>query len=80
MIKRVKYFVSPKQTNNGLEWQVKKSNAERANKQFENKDDAIRLGKDLAKKPDLGQLIILGKDGKIQTEYTYGKDPEEYKG
>jgi len=47
---------------------------------LEDKSDALDLAKDLAKNAGLGQVIVHGKDGVIQTEYTYGKDPEKTEG
>jgi hypothetical protein len=39
-------------------------------------DEAIRI----AKTNMPSQVVIHGLDGKIQTEYTYGDDPEKYPG
>lgn len=61
-------------------WKVKKQGAERASKIFENKKDAVNYGREKAKNGSKGQLIIHKKDGKIQTEYTYKKDPYPPKG
>jgi len=47
---------------------------------FENKDEAVRHAKDQAKAAQLGQVIVHGRDGRIQYETTYGKDPREQKG
>jgi len=77
MSKRRVYHVTP--AGNG-DWKVKKSGAERAVKVPEDKADALELAKDLAKKANLGQVIIHGKDGVIQTEHTYGQDPKKIKG
>jgi hypothetical protein len=76
--KRDVYFVSPNSDRGG--WDVKREGAERASKHFETKADAIGFGKQVAQKSDLGQLKIQKQDGKIQTEYTYGKDPRSSKG
>jgi hypothetical protein len=65
--------------NNG-EWKVIGQKAERAVKICEDKSDAIALAKEIAKNASLGQVIIHDAKGKIQTEYTYGKDPVESKG
>lgn len=76
MSQRKTYHVTP----SGGDWKVKLVGAERANKILENKKDAIALAKELAKGADLGQVIIHKADGTIQTEYTYGNDPEKYVG
>jgi hypothetical protein len=47
---------------------------------FEKKTQAIRYGREQAKGAELGQLTIKGQDGRIQREYTYGKDPSSRKG
>lgn len=70
--KRVTYHVTP--TKDG-DWKTKRSGADRAAGIHENKSDAIAQAKELAKKQPLGQVKVHGKEGDIQTEYTYGKDP-----
>ena len=77
MSKRRVYHVTP--TGDG-DWKVKERGAGRAVKVLEDKSDALGLAKDLAKKADHGQVIVHGKDGVIQTEHTYGQDPEKTKG
>jgi hypothetical protein len=72
MANRKVYHVT-KNRNDG--WDVKRENADRATKNVETKDEAIKVAKELAKNANLGQVIIHKQDGKIQTEYTYGKDP-----
>lgn len=76
MGKREKFHVVPKEKG----WQVKKEGGNRAMKNFKRKQDAVDYGRNKAKEVDIGQLKIHGKDGKIQTEYTYGKDPHPPKG
>ena len=61
-------------------WQVKKEKAERASKTFDTKAEAVDYGRELAKDQAPGQLKIHNKDGKIQTEHTYGQDPYPPKG
>ncbi len=56
-------------------WQVKDEQEERATSTHEKKDEAVARAKELAKGQALGQVIIHKKDGTIQTEYTYVKDP-----
>ena len=72
MPKRVKYHVTP-DGNGG--WNVKRENSSRSSGNFENKNDAVQKAKEFAKNKPLGQIIIHKKDGKIQTEHTYNKDP-----
>ncbi len=77
MSKRKVVHVVPVEGGN---WAVKGQHAKRAFGIHDRKDDAIERGKRLAKGAPLGQLIIHKKDGTIQTEYTYGQDPEKYPG
>lgn len=46
----------------------------------EPKKCAIARASELAKKAKLGQVVIHGRNGRIQKEYTYGKDPFPPKG
>lgn len=62
------------------DWKVKREGASRADSVHEDKGNAVDRGKELAKSGGLGQIIIHGQDGKIQTEYTYEKDPYPPKG
>jgi len=61
-------------------WRVKAEGASRASSTHEKKADAVEGAKGLAKNQPLGQVVIHGENGKIQTEYTYGKDPYPPKG
>ena len=61
-------------------WRVKAAGGARASSTHENKTDAVQSAKDLAKAQPLGQIVIHRKDGQIQTEHTYGKDPHPPKG
>lgn len=75
--KRDVYHVTP---NPKSGWDVQKQGGKRPSAHAERKTDAVARGKELAKKAPLGQIKIHKQDGKIQTEHTYGEDPEKYKG
>jgi uncharacterized protein YdaT len=77
MSKRKVVHVVPNSDGN---WAVKSEHADRASSIHDLKDEAIARAKELAKGAPLGQVKIHKKDGTIQTEYTYGKDPEKYPG
>lgn len=62
------------------DWRVKAEGNSRASGIHENKVDALEQAKNLAKSNTLGQVIVHGTNGKIQTEHTYGKDPFPPKG
>ena len=59
---------------------VKTEGASKAAANFEDKIDAVDKAKSIAKNAPLGQVIIQKKDGVIQTEHTYRKDPYPPKG
>jgi hypothetical protein len=61
-------------------WDVKNEGSSKALKNLDRKTDAVKYGRGQAKSADLGQMKIQKKDGSFQKEYTYGKDPEKYKG
>lgn len=61
-------------------WDVKTQGKSKAAANFDDKADAIDKAKDIAQNVPKGQVIIQKMDGKIQTEYTYGKDPYPPKG
>lgn len=46
----------------------------------DDKDNAVAQARELAKSAPLGQVIVHGRDGKIQDEFTYGADPRSSKG
>ena len=77
MSKRTVYHVT-KKTGGG--WNVKKEGGIRASGHFHLKEQAVDLGRTLAKSTNLGQLKIHKENGRIQTEHTYGKDPYPPKG
>ena len=74
---RKKVWVSPDGKGG---WDAKTQGAERAAGNYEDKADALGKAKEVAKNAPLGQVIVQGRDGKIQTEYTYGKDPRRTPG
>jgi len=77
MASRKTYHVTPKSDGG---WNVKAEKAGRASSIHGEKADAVDRARDLAKSQPLGQVVIHKKDGTIQTEYTYGKDPYPPKG
>ena len=72
MAKRTTYFV---QTMKG-EWVVKKQGKKTPEGKYATKAKALVAGRRLAKRArPWGQLKIKGRNGRIQTEHTYGHDP-----
>ena len=77
MPERVTYHVVP---DEALGWTVKKEGARRASATAATKQEAIVRAKELAKQQALGQVVVHGRNGAIQTEWTYGKDPTRHPG
>src|SRR4051794_13655266 len=69
---RLEYHVTPTSTGR---WAVQQKGAARASATFDRKTEAVARGRELAQRRSLGQLIVHGRDGKIQNEFTYGNDP-----
>jgi hypothetical protein len=61
-------------------WDVKPEGTGYSVSHHDSKDAALQTAKAFAKGSGLGQVKVHGTDGKIQTEYTYGKDPKRTKG
>ncbi|MFH1362074.1 MAG: DUF2188 domain-containing protein [bacterium] len=72
MSSRKRVWVSPDGEGG---WNVKSQDTTRAAGNFEDKVDAVDKAKSIAKNAPTGQVIIQGRNGKIQTEHTYKKDP-----
>ena len=74
---RKRYFFDPN-PNGG--WDLKKAGAKRATRHFDTKEDGLGFSRPFVREQDNSQLVIKKKDGVIQTEHTYGNDPEKYPG
>lgn len=55
-------------------WQTKKDGGDRATSKHDRKEDALKHGRDQAKR-EKAELVIHGRDGKIQDSDSYGNDP-----
>jgi len=80
MPKRITIHVLPNKKGGIKDWKITKAGNKQSIAVLENKEEAIKKARAIAKKQELGQLKIHGKNGQIQTEYTYGADPKRYKG
>jgi hypothetical protein len=67
------YHVVPDASGN--QWVVSQENAN-FRKEFERKDEAEEFAKERAKAAGLGQVKVHTKDGNMEYESTYGRDPE----
>ena len=77
MMKRVVYVVEPR---DGGDWAAQRRGTERAAVVRENKAEAINEARRLAQQHTLSQVVIKGENGRIEREYTYGEDPDRYRG
>ena len=55
-------------------WQKKKENSNRSSGKFETQKEAINSAVEQAKREGT-EVIVQGKDGKIRSKDSYGKDP-----
>ncbi len=76
MSKRKVYHIVPKEKG----WSMKREGSDRALKNFERKQDAVNYAREKLRQDQPSQVKIHKKDGKIQTEHTYGSDPRRTKG
>jgi hypothetical protein len=67
-------------SNDDGKWKVEREGAGGAGNVFEDKEEAVRQAKSLAQGAQLGQVIVHGRDGRIQYENTYGADPRNIRG
>lgn len=76
MVHRIAYNV----VHRNDEWRVVKSPEKIVEGRFKNKSDAIQLGRFLAMREEAGELHICQVDGSIQSQFTFGKDPQKLEG
>ena len=57
------------------QWGLYKKGAERASKTFETKQEGLDYSRPYVRDQGHSQLVIKKADGRIQTEHTYGDDP-----
>lgn len=61
-------------------WAAQRRGSERASAVTENKSTAINQARRLAQQHQLSQVVIMNGNGRIEREYTYGKDPRRFVG
>ncbi len=71
MMSRKTHHVMPA---NGGGWNVKKGGAQKASRHFDRKTEALEYGREVSRNQS-SELIIHGKDGKIQQADSHGNDP-----
>lgn len=70
MSKKNRIHVTPRPEG----WAVQRENGNRASALTETKAEAEKIARDIAKK-EAGEVIIHGKNGRIQDSDSYGSDP-----
>ncbi|MDR2339546.1 MAG: DUF2188 domain-containing protein [Deltaproteobacteria bacterium] len=60
-------------------WDIKIDNGKKSIQHFDNKEDAVHRAREISKH-EKTELIIHGKDGKIQQSDSHGHDPSNVKG
>lgn len=68
--------VTPRDAGN---WAVKKAGAQRASSVHENKADAVKVGRQVARQ-EKSELVVHNKSGKIGPKDSHGHDPKRSKG
>jgi hypothetical protein len=76
MANRKVYDVAP----DGRDWKVELESSGDTIARTATQADAIKRARKLAKDADLGQVRVHGRDGRLRTEYTYGRDPRQIPG
>lgn len=66
-------------SKDGDEWSVKTDNSQKAYRNVSTQQEAINIGKSVAKN-NSSELLIHGKDGKIRAKDSYGNDSYPPKG
>lgn len=71
--KRERFHVTHSQRSQS--WQIKREGRSGPVAEAETKQEAISMGRDMARRMQHSQLLVHGRNGRIQNEYTYGEDP-----
>jgi uncharacterized protein YdaT len=77
MSERKSYHVLPAKA--GV-WLVRTEGSSSSSNTYRTKAEAVSGAKEIAKRQTHSQVIVHKRDGKVQTEYTYGGDPRRSKG
>lgn len=70
------HFVQP-DSNGG--WEIKRSGAKKSSGNFNTKKEAEKVAREISRNQKT-ELVIKGKDGKIQRKDSHGNDPRNVKG
>jgi len=61
-------------------WVLKAEGGRRLGGPYATKAEALADAKQGVQAAALGQIVVHGRDGKIQTEHTYRRDPRRHRG
>ena len=61
-------------------WEVKRQGSGETEWLVDNKDNAVNHAREMAKANQPSQIVIHTRDGRIETEHTYGDDPRNIPG
>jgi hypothetical protein len=67
-------------TPNANGWEVKQQGSDETEWLVDDKDNAVNHARELAKANQPSQIVIHTRDGRIETEHTYGDDPRNIPG
>ncbi len=77
MAERVAYHVVPGEHGG---WNVQQENSGQVMSSHRSKTEAILQGRDLARTHEYSLLVVHGRDGKPEKQYTYGRHPRNRPG
>jgi len=61
-------------------WIVRAEGGRRQGGPYSTKAEAMAEARRGVKSAALGRIVVHGRDGKVQTEHTYGRDPRRHRG
>ena len=76
--KRQVWDVQP--ARDGRQWEVLREGGKRPSAVLPTQQDALNRAREIAQHARLGQVRVKGEDGRVRTEYTYGRDPRSTPG
>jgi Uncharacterized protein conserved in bacteria (DUF2188) len=76
-MERDRFFID---TEGGGKWVLIRQGAKRPMRSFRTKTEAVKFGRDMARKRGNSQLVVKGRNHDIQTEWTYDRDPRRHPG
>jgi Uncharacterized protein conserved in bacteria (DUF2188) len=75
-MQRQRFFIDAE----GDAWTLHSEGSRQPMRRFKTKREAIAYGRNVARKRGHSQLVVKSRNHVIQTEWTYGQDPERFVG